>query len=470
MPPRILLPLIVACALFMENLDSTILSTALPAIALDFNDSPIRLKLALTSYLLSLAVFIPASGWLADRFSARDVFRLAIITFMAGSICCALSQSIGQLVAARVIQGLGGAMMVPVGRLLILRNVEKSVLVSSMAWLTVPALIGPIAGPPLGGFITTYFDWRYVFWINIPIGCLGVILASIHIPDTRSETVRPFDGLGFVLAGGGLALFVTSSTSLGLHVLSMPVLAVLFATGSAMLLAYYWHYRRTTDPILDLSLFAIPTFAITVLGGSMFRLGVGAAPFLLPLMFQLAFGMSPFQSGSITFVSAIGAIAMKFAVAPLLRRFGFRNLLIFNALPAALFIAAPAFFSPAVPIALILGVLLFGGFIRSLQFTLINSVAYADISQERLSRATGMVSVIQQLALSLGISVGAIALQISSAGSTTFTAATFTPAFVIIGALSSLSWLIFRLLPSDAGEEMSGRIRPDTVTAMRERG
>jgi EmrB/QacA subfamily drug resistance transporter len=473
MPDRILLPLIVACALFMENLDSTVLSTALPAIAADFGANPIHLKLALTSYLLALAVFIPASGWLADRFGARSIFALAIVTFLAGSIFCGLSSSIGEIVVGRIIQGMGGAMMVPVGRLVILRSVAKHEIVGSLAWLTVPALIGPILGPPVGGFITTWFDWRWIFWINVPVGVLGVVLALFFFRDIRGEVQVRFDLPGFFLSGTGLVLFMTGSTTLGLGLLPLPLVLALFFGGAFLLGLYILHGRRMANPILDLSLLRVPTFAASIAGSILFRLGVGATPFLLPLLLQIGFGMSPFQSGTITFASAIGAIAMKFVAPPTLRRFGFRTVLVANAVLAGLFVMLPATFSPATPVMLMTGLLLVGGFFRSLQFTGVNALAYADMPPERMSRATALTSVAQQLALSLGISVGAVCLELATAATGgTISATTFAPAFVVVGFLSMLSAIPFTLLARDAGDEMSGRrpIAPDPVTAMRERG
>ena len=472
MPDRILLPLIVACALFMENLDSTVLSTALPAIAADFGESPIHLKLALTSYLLAIAVFLPASGWLADRHGARTVFRLAIATFTIGSILCGFSNSIGWLVFARVVQGMGGAMMVPVGRLVILRSVEKRELVGSLAWLTVPALIGPVIGPPLGGFITTYFQWRWIFWINIPVGLLGLVLATLFIPNLYGEARVRFDVRGFVLSALGLAAFMTGSTSLGLGLLPLPVTLLLFFGGAALLAAYVVHSRRSPNPILDLSLLRIPTFAMSMTGALLFRLGVGATPFLLPLLLQVGFGLSPFKSGSITFAAAVGAIAMKFAAPPILRHFGFRTVLIWNTVIAGSFVALPAAFTPSTPIALITALLLVGGFFRSLQFTSINALSYADVPPERMSRATTLASVAQQLSLSVGISVGAIALELAthSTGGA-IEASSFRPAFLLIGSFTLLSLVPFLRLSHSAGDEMSGRQpAPDAVTVMRERG
>jgi len=456
----------------MENLDSTVLSTSLPAIAKDFGESPIHLKLALTSYLLAIAVFLPASGWLADRYGARTIFRLAIALFITGSILCGFSTSIATLVGARIVQGIGGAMMVPVGRLVILKSVPKHELVGSLAWLTVPALVGPVIGPPLGGFITTYFEWRWIFWINIPVGILGLVLATLFIPNLFGEERPRFDTLGFLLSALGLATFMTGSTSLGLNLLPPSLTISMFLGGAVLLFFYVLHSRRAAHPILDLSLFKLPTFSTSMVGALLFRVGVGATPFLLPLLLQLGFGLSPFQSGSITFAAAVGAMAMKFVAPPTLRRYGFRNVLVLNAIVAGCFVALPAFFTPATPIALVTALLLVGGFFRSLQFTSINALTFADVPQTRMSRATTLTSVAQQLSLSFGISVGAITLETTqrlSGGVIDY--ASFRPAFLVVGILTLSSVIPFIMLARDAGDEMSGRkLAPDPVTVMRERG
>src|SRR4029077_9066461 len=281
-PARVLVPLIVACALFMENLDATVLSTALPAIASDLHESPIQLKLALTSYFLTLAVFIPASRWLADRFGTRSVFRIAVAVFALGSVLCGVSTSIGTLVAARALQGVGGAMMVPIGRLVVLRTVSKAELVGALAWLTMPALIGPILGPPLGGFVTTYFSWRWIFWINIPMAVLGLVLATLFIPDVRGETKSRFDFVGFLLSGIGLCSFVSGSAAFGANALP-PIAGIsLLGVGVLFLLFYVFHARRTEVPILDLNLLRFSTFRALVIGGSLFRISIGATPLLMP--------------------------------------------------------------------------------------------------------------------------------------------------------------------------------------------
>ncbi len=392
--------LIVACAIFMETLDGTVISTSLPAIAADLHQDPITLKLALTSYLLSLAIFIPASGWAADRFGARTVFRIAILVFTFGSILCGLSSALPQFVGARMVQGMGGAMMVPVGRLVLLRSVDRSEMVPALAYLMIPALLGPIAGPPIGGFITTYLHWRWIFFVNVPIGILGIVLVSLFIKNIRAEEVWPLDVKGFLLLGSGLAALVFGVTVIGRGLLGMPVVIGLIGAGALLLTTYVFHARKAAFPILDLRLLAIPTFRASVLGGSLFRIGVGALPLLLPLMLQIGFGMNAFQSGSVTFVASAGAMLMKATAMPLLRLFGFRRILIFDALLSAGFFAGYGFFTPATPIILMMGILLVGGFVRSLEFTSLNAIAYAEIDGAAMSRATSFSAVAQQLSLS----------------------------------------------------------------------
>ena len=408
---RNLIPLIVATALFMENLDATVLATSLPAIAKDIGANPINLKLALTTYLLALAIFIPASGWMADRFGAKNIFRAAMVVFAAGSIACALSTGLGSLVAARVLQGMGGAMMTPVGRLIVLRTVPRTEIIGAIAWLSIPALVGPVLGPPLGGFITTYFNWRWIFWINIPVALAGIALITRYIPDVREEAPKGFDLRGFLLIGPGLSMFLTGVTLLGLGLVTQEtVVAVIFA-GAALLAAYVRHALRTPEPIIDLKLLAIPTFRAGVVGGFLFRTGLGAGPFLLPLLFQAGFGMTAFQSGMLTFATGVGSLFMKTQVSTILRNYGFRRVLVFNALIAALFAVAPALFTAATSPLLIIGLFLAGGLSRSLQFTSINTLAYADVPMERLSRATSFAAVGQNLAGSVGVTIAALGLE-----------------------------------------------------------
>ncbi len=462
-----IVPLIIAIALFMENMDSTIIATSLPAIATDIGTNPLALKLAVTSYLLSLAIFIPASGWTADRFGARTVFRAAIAVFVLGSIGCALSSSLTDLVLARIVQGMGGAMMTPVGRMVLVRTISRRELVSAMAWVTTPALIGPVIGPPVGGFITTYASWHWIFLINVPIGLVGIVLATRYIEDVRAENHARFDIVGMIYAGLGIAGLAFGLSVLGLNFLPWTIVAALIVGGAIFTVAYLVHARHTASPALDLTLFRLPTFRASVLGGFVFRLGIGAMPFLLPLMLQVGFGMTPFASGLITFGSAAGAMGMKVAAATVLRRFGFRTILVFNAVVSAGFIAVCAAFTPATPAALMFTVLLVGGFFRSLQFTCVNTIAYAEVEQSRVSRATALVSVGQQLAIAAGVALGALAVDVTAQlnGHTELAASDFAPTFLAVGAISALSIIVFARLPADAGAELSGRIASEPASA-----
>jgi EmrB/QacA subfamily drug resistance transporter len=452
-------PLIVAVSLFMENMDSTVISTSLPAIARDIGTNPLALKLAITSYLLSLAIFIPASGWTADRFGARNVFRLAIGVFVLGSIGCALSHSIEQFVIARIFQGIGGAMMTPVGRLIVVRSIDKEALLNAMSLLTIPALIGPICGPPLGGFITTYASWHWIFIINVPIGLLGIALATRFIPDVRTEYPYPFDLVGFILSGLGIGGLAFGLSVLGLEFLPDWAVAALLGVGAVCSLAYVFYARRATAPILDLRLLDMPTFRASIFGGFMFRLGIGAMPFLLPLLLQLGFHLTPFQSGLITFTGAVGSMFMKAAAVTVLKRLGYRNVLLYNSFISAAFLAACATFAPGIPFAVMIAVLLVGGFFRSLQFTSINTLAYAEVEPPLMSRATSMVAAAQQLSLSSGVAIGALVVEfvLRLKHGATISAAEFPPAFLVVAALTATAALIFVRLSPDAGAQLSGR-------------
>jgi EmrB/QacA subfamily drug resistance transporter len=459
MPLRqVLVPMIVACALFMENLDSTVIATALPKIAQSLHEDPLRLNLAITSYLLSLAVFIPLSGWVADRYGARSVFRAAIIVFTIGSACCGISQSLPELVAARILQGIGGAMMVPVGRLVMLRTVPKSELVRAMSYLTVPALIGPVLGPPLGGFIVTYSSWRWIFYINLPIGLLGIVLATLFIENIKEIGDWPLDLRGFLLASVGLAGLMFGFENAGRGVLPMPLVAAMLLGGAICITLYVLHSRLHAYPIIDLKLLRIPTLAAAITGGSLFRIGIGALPFLLPLMLQLGFGLSPFASGLLTFASAAGAMTMKMTAAPIIRSFGFRRVLLGNAVISSAFVMSYAWFTPATPHWLILLALLAGGFFRSLQFTCTNTLIFADVPPPLMSRATSFQSMAQQLSVSIGVGIGALLLHVTLLlnGRTELSAGDFSGAFLAV-ALISLSSVFFYLpLTGEAGAEVSG--------------
>ena len=460
--PRYFVTLIVAVALFMETMDSTVIATSLPAIAADLHEDPIALKLALTSYLLSLAVFIPLSGWVADRFGARTVFRAAIVVFTLGSAACGFAQGLADFVLFRIVQGIGGAMMVPVGRLVILRTVPKSELISALAWLTIPALMGPVIGPPLGGFITTFISWRWIFWINIPVGILGVYLATRYIANIREEGLPPLDVKGFILSGIGLAGVAFGITTIGQGLFPPEAVAGLLAIGALGCFLYVRHARTAKAPLIDLQLLKVDTFYASVVGGFVYRIGLGALPFLLPLFLQLGFGMSALQSGLLTFASAAGAVAMKATAAPILRRFGFKRVLVVNAVISSVFIAAIALFTETTPHVVILAVLLVGGFFKSLEFTSINSLAYADIDSRAMSRATSFASVAQQLSLSAGVAVGALVLEIErlQRHDINVVADDFPAAFALVAVIAAGSALIFACLPKEAGANLSARARP----------
>ena len=454
-----LIPLIIASALFMENMDSTVIATSLPAIAKSLGTDPIVLKLAFTTYLLSLTVFIPVSGWLADRFGSRQVFRTAIAVFTLGSLACGMANSLGGLVAARALQGIGGAMMVPVGRIILLRTVPKAELVDALAWLTIPALVGPLVGPPVGGFITDTVGWRWVFWMNLPFGILAFVLATVLMPDTHVDKVPKLDTVGFLLSGLGLSSFIFGLTVMGRDLLPgwTPTLLVLF--GAVMTGLYVRHARRTEHPILDLSLLRIETFRTGVVGGSLFRIGVGAVPFLLPLMFQLAYGMSAFQSGMITFVAAAGAISMKLGAAKMIRRFGFRRLLLVNGLLASASISIMGLLSASTPYLIAISLLFVGGFLRSLQFTALNAMSYSDVDHQQASYATSLYTVVQQLSLSMGVVLAAFVLEAAQwfRSEMALTPMDFTIAFAVVAACSVTACIQFLTLSPGAGEAVSGK-------------
>ncbi|MEH3102671.1 MAG: MFS transporter [Sphingomonas phyllosphaerae] len=449
--------LVVASALFMQQLDGTVLTIALPTMARDLGAPATSLSLALTSYLLALALFIPASGTLADRFGSRTIFCAAIGVFLLGSVACAQAGSLPVLVAARFLQGIGGAMMVPVGRLVLLRSVAREDMVQALSWLVMPALIGPILGPPLGGFIVTWLDWRWIFYLNLPIGVAGVIGALLLVPEVRGDARARFDLPGFLLSGLSLGCLL-----FGFELASRPgtgkVALVLLASGVVLGLGYVRHARRAADPILDPTLMRVPTFRLSVLGGSLTRITQGAQPFLLPLMFQLGFGLSAARTGSLTMEGAVGALAMKALAPRVLRRWGFRRSLIVSGLASSAGYATCALFRPDWPIAAIVVVLGISGFFTSFQFTGFNAIAYADVDKTRMSAATSFYATFQQLTLSLGICTAATVLELGSAlgGTGQPTLTTFSIAFVVVATISASAIVFNRRFAPDAGAEMSG--------------
>lgn len=449
--------LVVASALFMQQLDGTVLTVALPTMARDLGTPATGLSLALTSYLLALAPFIPASGTLADRFGSRTIFCSAIGVFLLGSIACAQSGSLAMLVIARFIQGIGGAMMVPVGRLVLLRSVAKEDMVQALSWLVMPALAGPILGPPLGGFIVTWLDWRWIFYLNIPIGLLGVLGSIFLIPDVRGDPRARFDISGFILSGASLGCLL-----FGFELASRPgtglVAIGLLLVGLVLGLIYIRHARHTREPILDPTLMRVPTFRLSVIGGSLTRITQGAQPFLLPLMFQIGFGLSAAKTGTITIAGAIGALAMKALAPRVLRRWGFRRSLIVSGLASSAGYATCALFRPDWAVPAIMAVLVVSGFFTSFQFTGYNAIAYADIDKDRMSAATSFYATFQQLTLSLGICTAATVLELGSWASGRGQPALidFSIAFVVVATISASALIWNRRFAPDAGEAMSG--------------
>jgi EmrB/QacA subfamily drug resistance transporter len=461
MRTTMLVPLIVACALFMESLDTTILATVLPAVARSLKEDPLHLSLAISSYLVSLAVFIPLSGWIAERFGARLIFRSAIIVFTLGSVLCGLSESVGQLVGARVLQGIGGAMMVPVGRLVILRKIPKHELVTAMAYVTIPALVAPIVGPIVGGFIATYSSWRWIFFINVPIGALGFWLATRHIEETARGAAPPLDFLGWLIIGGGLASLVFGLENLGKGLLPTSIVLTWFGAGLVLVSAYVLRARRTPHPILDLSLFRIPTMSASITGGSLFRIGVGAYTLAMPLMLQEGFGLTPLRSGLLTFIGAAGAIMMRTMANRLVRHFGFRRLLLANTVLSTILLVGCGLLTPATSHLAILALIFVLGFSRSLQFTCIGTMGFADIAPPAMSQATSLSGTAQQLSLSVGVGIAAQLLHASMwiRDAHHLKPVDFSVTFVAVGLVAATSALIFKRLAPDAGSSVSGYLR-----------
>ncbi|MET0273236.1 MAG: MFS transporter [Phenylobacterium sp.] len=454
-----LVPAIIGSALLMQTLNATVITNALPTMAVALKVEPLRLNLAITMYLLASAVFMPVSGWAADKFGAKRIFMIAMVLYAAGSALCGFGQDLPQLIAARVVQGTAGAMMAPVGRLVLLRTTPKTELVGAMSVVTMPALLGPVFGPLLGGAIVTFADWGWIFFMNLPIAVAGVLLVRAFVPNVKEQDVSPIDFTGIVLTGVGLAAVIFGFESLGRAVVPPGVVGGLFLGGFLALALYWRHARGNPHAIIDLSIFRVPTFQASVVGGGFMRVAMGANPFLLAMLLQVGFGLSAFAAGAMTFISAVGALAMKTTAPPILRRFGFRPVLLANAVIVALSFAACSLFRPTTPHWLIMIVLAVGGFFRSLQFTSLNGMAFADIGQARMSRASTTSSMVQQLVQSIGIGLAAAMLQVlmQLKREPALTCDTISPAFIILGAVTLISTAWFVRLPRDAGDEMNGR-------------
>ncbi|RWR10105.1 MFS transporter [Paenirhodobacter populi] len=431
------LALLVAGTFFMENLDATVIAPVLPHMAQSFAVAPVDLNTGVSAYMLTLGVFIPVSGWMAERFGARWVFAGAIALFTLASILCAMSQSLPQFVAARILQGIGGALMVPVGRLVVLRVTPKDRLIAVIATLTWPALVAPVLGPPLGGLIADHADWRWIFWLNLPLGLIAFVLACGLVPRGSGRAAGGFDWPGFLLTGGALVLLLYATEALARPDVVWSVTSLSVLIGIALLAVGVRHLRRAAAPMIRLDALAVPSFAVTIWGGSLFRMGVSAVPFLLPLMFQIGFGFSAFHAGALLMAVFAGNLVMKPMTTPVLRRFGFRRVLVVNGLINALGIAAIAAFGPGLPLWLICAVLFIGGMARSMQFTALNTIAFADIPPGGMSSANTLFSTAFQLAMGLGIALGAIAWRIGSvAAEGGDPVLPFRIAFLIVAAVS----------------------------------
>lgn len=456
--------LLVASAFFMEFLDGTVIATALPEMAKAFGVRAIDLNIGISAYLLTLAVLIPASGWIAERFGARNVFSLALLIFSVSSLFCGLTQTVTQFVLMRIVQGIGGAMMVPVGRLAVLRNTPKDQLIKAIATLTWPALVAPILGPPLGGFITTYASWHWIFFLNVPLGIIAIALSFRLMPNQAPDKKQPFDLMGFLSMGAAMLCLVAGLEMFSQQNLDSTHALILMAAG---LLALWWavrHLRRAAAPLIRLTSLNVPTFRITMRGGFILRATISSAPFMLPLMFQVGFGLDAFHAGTLVLAVFAGNLAMKPATTPLMRRFGFKKLLMVNGILCVLSLLLCAALTPTTPQILTLLLLFWGGLSRSMQFTGISSLAFADVPAQEMSSANTLFSTSLQLANGLGVTLGALSIR---AGGWITDAIGIPPAagidfrlgFVIIALITALAlWDIARLAPN-AGSNVSRKAK-----------
>ncbi|WP_233842731.1 DHA2 family efflux MFS transporter permease subunit [Dyella sp. 2HG41-7] len=457
-PDYRVISLIVGCAIFLEQVDGTVLATALPTMARDFHVSAPAMSVAVTSYLLALAILIPVSGAIADRFGAKRVFNSSIVVFIIGSILCSLTKSLPMMVAARLLQGTGGAMMAPVGRLVVLRTVERRHLVSSMMWTLIPAILGTMAGPPLGGFIVQYLDWRWIFYINVPIGILGFWLVRRFIPVVHTVT-RParFDWLGFALCSVGLGCLLFGLELFGENT-NLRNAILLTAVGAVSCLVYVQHAKRRINPAVDLTLLRIDSFRLSVISGSLMRITQGAQPFLLPLLLQIGLGFSALRSGQLILAISLGALMARVFTTRVLRWIGFRRAMVYNGALASLSYAVCAFFRADWPFWLMFGLLMGCGLVMSFQFAAYNTIAYEAVPTDRMSAANSFYSTLQQLMLSVGVCTGALILKVAMAVSHNAEPSrlNFSAAFLVVTVISMSSTRWHRAFAHDAGHEMSG--------------
>jgi EmrB/QacA subfamily drug resistance transporter len=458
------LPYIVAATFFMEYLDTTVIATALPQMAHSFGVGPNSVSLGMTAYMLALAIFIPASGWVADRCGSRSVFFSAIGVFTVASVLCGLSQNVAEFTAARLLQGIGGAMMVPVGRLIVVRSTEKSRMMQAISTITWPAIAAPVVGPPIGGFITTYASWRWIFLLNVPFGLAAMAVALALVPNLRGSERKPLDVVGLLLSGTALTAILY-----GAELASQPaenpwVAGSIVLAGMLVGVVAFQHAKRHPHPLIDVSTLKIPTFSVTVVTGSFTRIGIGAVPYLMPLLFQVGFGLSAFKSGLLLLASALGNLGMKALTTRILQRFGFRVVSIVDVTVAGIFIIACGLLTPNVPLALVLIVVFVYGVARSMQFSTLATLAYADVAQPQMSAASTLWSAAAQMTIGLGIAFGAVSLRAAAFfnGEPTgriFTLDDFRLAFLLAGALTLVSVIGYMGLSRDAGQSIGGGSR-----------
>jgi EmrB/QacA subfamily drug resistance transporter len=456
---RLLIPLVVASGFLMEQIDSTIITTAIPQMARDLDTSVLRMNLAVTAYVLTLAVFIPVSGWFADRFGARRVFVSALVVFTLSSVLCGMAQSFEMLVATRALQGLGGAMMTPVGRLILLRSFPRKQLFTAMIYMSFPALMGPVIGPLLGGLLTSYVSWRWIFYINIPFGALGIALALRYIEPFRATAKIGFDFRGFLMVGSGLALIQFSIENMARPIVPLPVLGLIVVLAALLLFGFARHARNTKHPVVDLTLYRFRSFQIGTLAGGLCRIGLNCVPFLLPVMLQVGFGMSPIESGALTFFTSIGALAIRPISIPMLRGLGFDRVLIVSAVAGSAVLAGFAFIGPMTPLWMMALYITLFGLVRSVQFMSSNTLSYADMPAEQLSRATSLGGVMQQLTVSLGVAIGAMLLELAADPSGGLSVVDFHHTFLWMALIPLASLPGFFFLKPEDGAEVSGHVR-----------
>ena len=454
--------LLVAGAFFMEFLDGTVIATALPDMARDFGVTAVELNIGISAYLITLAVLIPASGWIADRFGARAIFTLALAIFTLASVFCGLSTEVHIFVAMRILQGIGGALMVPVGRLAVLRTTPKHLLIKAIATLTWPALVAPIIGPPLGGFITRYASWHWIFFINVPLGVAAIILSLRIIPDIRETARRAFDMTGFITTAVAMVSLVTAMERLGDRQPQFWPTLALAALGFGCLLYSIRHFRRAAAPMVRLDALQVPTFRVTMYGGSLFRASISAVPFLLPLLFQVGFGMDPFHSGLLVLAVFVGNLTIKPATTPLIRWLGFRRLLLINGALNVCSLLACALLTPQTPVWAIMLILYLGGVFRSVQFTGVSTLAFADVPAAQMSDANTLFSTASQLAVGLGITLGAIGIRLGEqVGDWLHLSAvpgiSFRLAFVFIAVICLVGMIDSLHLAKTAGSSVSAK-------------